>query len=119
MRLTSNVRPHNQSADAPAVNLLEAILAVDQMPDDACICCMRPFHQSSKAAVVTLDPEFRMPEATRAQGFEYLLGKADLRELLEMAEPVIRSPEAKTEFVAYYAEFDAYPAWFFELQEKQ
>ena len=97
------------------MKLLEAVFHVDQMQDGSCICCKRPFHQASEAVIVQLTSDFRIPDEVLRQGFEYFLEKDGVQELLELAEGKLCSREAKVELVAYYAEHDAYPAWFNEL----
>ena len=97
------------------MKLLDAVFQVAQFQDGSCICCKRPFHQSSEAVIVQLTPEFAVPEETTAQGFSYFLEKDAVLELLELAEGKLRSREAKVELVVYYADFDAYPAWFHDL----
>jgi hypothetical protein len=76
---------------------------------------MRPFHQSSQAAIVQMTHDFRIPEEATSQGFEYFLEKDGVEELLALAEGKLTTREAKAELIAYYAEYDAYPAWFNEL----
>jgi hypothetical protein len=100
------------------VKLIDAVFLVGQMPEGACICCKRPFHQSSEAQIVQLTPSLGIPEQTKAQGFEYFLEKEGVEELLGCAEGKLSTREAKVELVAYYAEYDAYPAWFNELCAK-
>jgi hypothetical protein len=100
------------------MKLLDAVFQVAQMKDDSCICCKRPFHQSSEAVIVQLMPDGGMPEETKAQGFEYFLEKDEIFELLTLADGRLHSREAKVELVAYYADFDAYPAWFNDLVAK-
>lgn len=97
------------------MNLLEAIFLVTEMPEESCICCKRPFHQSSEAKIVQRSPGSRLPEHAFEEGFEYFLEKDGVEELLGCAEGKLKSREAKTELIAYYAEFDAYPAWFNEM----
>jgi hypothetical protein len=100
------------------MNLLDAVFQSAQMQDGSCICCKRPFHPSSEAVIVQLTPDFRIPEETKAQGFEYFLEKDGVLELLDLAKDRLRSREAKVELIAYYADFDAYPAWLQEVLEK-
>ena len=97
------------------MKLLDAVFQVAQMQDGSCICCKRPFHQSSEAVIVQLTPDFAVPAETKAQGFEYFLEKEGVLELLELADGKLHSREAKVELVAHYADFDAYPAWFNDL----
>jgi hypothetical protein len=100
------------------MKLLNAVFQVAQMQDGSCICCKRPFHQSSDAVIVQLTPDFGVPEETKALGFEYFLEKEGVLELLEVAEGRLHTKEAKVELVAYYADFDAYPAWFNDLAQR-
>ena len=97
------------------MKLLDAVFLVAQMQDGACICSKRPFHQSSEAVIVQLTEDLAVPEQTKAQGFEYFLEKDGVLELLQLADGRLKSKEAKVELVCYYADFDAYPAWFNEL----
>lgn len=101
------------------MKLLDAVFLIAQMPEDSCICCKRPFHQSSEAVIIQLTPEFRVPEQITREGYEYFLERSGVAELLELADGKLRSRESKVELVAYYAEHDAYPAWFHELCEKK
>lgn len=100
------------------MNLLDAVFQVAQMQDGSCICCKRPFHQSSEAVIVRLTPDFGVPEKTKTEGFEYFLEKDGVLELLALAEGKLQSREAKVELIAYYADFDTYPAWFNDLAAK-
>lgn len=100
------------------MKLLDAVFLVSQMPEGSCICCKRPFHQSSESVIVQLTPEFGVPEETRRGGFDYFLEKDGVEELLALAEGKLSTREAKVELVAYYADYDAYPAWFNELCAK-
>ena len=100
------------------MNLLDAIFLVSQMPDNSCVCCRRPFHQSSDAVIVSLTPDYRVPQEAIEQGFEYFLEKAGIEEILRAAEGKLQSREAKVELIAHYAEHDATPAWFGELCAK-
>jgi hypothetical protein len=97
------------------MTLLEAIFLVPQMSENTCIYCKRPFHQASEAKFVQLDSDFRIPAEVTADGFEYFLEKDGIEELLGYANGKLKSRESKTELIAYYADFDAYPAWFNEL----
>lgn len=97
------------------MKLLDAVFLVDQMPEGSCICCKRPFHQSSEAVIVALTGDYRVPQGTLDQGFEYFLEKDGVQELLAHAEGKLKSREAKVELVAYYADYDATPAWFNDL----
>jgi hypothetical protein len=103
---------------AAHMKLLDAIFLVSQMPEASCVCCKRPFHQSSEALIVSLTPEYRVPEEVIEQGFEYFLEKEGIEELLHAAEEKLKSREAKVELIAHYAEHDAIPSWFAELCAK-
>lgn len=100
------------------MKLFDAVFQIVQMQDGSCICSRRPFHQSSEAVIVQLTPDYGVPEETKRQGFEYFLEKDGVIELLALAEGKLKSREAKVELVVYYADFDAYPAWFHELCSK-
>lgn len=99
------------------MQLLDAIFLAAQMADDSVICAREPFHQTSEAVIVQMEEDGRIPHRVRTEGYAYFLETNGVNELLEMIGKKRSSRETKIEFVCYYASWDAYPAWYFDLED--
>lgn len=98
------------------MKLLDAIFLAVQMPEKV-ICAREPFHQNSDALIVQFESDYSIPQAVKAAGYAYFLGTHGVDELLNMIGNKRSSRETKVEFVCYYASHDAYPAWFWDLED--
>ena len=87
------------------------------MPEDSVICAQEPFHQSSKAIIVQFGEDFSIPPEVKQEGYVYFLETDGVTELLEMISQKRSSRETKAEFVCYYASWDAYPAFYTDLED--
>lgn len=87
------------------------------MPNDFVICAREPFHQSSEAVIVQFGENFSIPPEVPQQGYTYFLETDGVTELLEMISQKRSSRETKAEFVCYYASWDAYPAFYNDLED--
>lgn len=99
------------------MKLLDAIFLAAQMPDDSVICAREPFHQTSEAVIVQMEEDGSIPHQVEAEGYVYFLETSGVNELLEMVGEKRSSRETKVEFVCYYASWDAYPAWYSDLED--
>jgi hypothetical protein len=100
------------------MKLLDAIFLSAQMPEDSVICAREPFHQSSEAIFVQFGEDFSIPPEVTQEGYVYFLETDGVIELLEMISQKRSSRETKAEFVCYYASWDAYPAFYNDLEDK-
>jgi hypothetical protein len=101
------------------MQLLDAIFLAAQVPDGSVICARAPFHQTSEAVTVQLKEDGSVPQHAEVEDYAYFLETSGLKELLEMAGKKRSSRETKVELVCYYASWDAYPAWYFDLEDAQ
>lgn len=99
------------------MKLIDAIFMSPQMPEDFVICAREPFHQSSEAVVVRFGKNYSVPSEVTQQGYTYFLETDGVTELLEMISRKRSSRETKAEFVCYYASWDAYPAFYNDLDD--
>jgi hypothetical protein len=97
------------------MQLIDAIFLSAQMSDGSVVCAREPFHQSSDAVIVQLEPDFSVPHQIAEEGYKYFLEAEGVTELLEFINQKRSSRETKAEFVCYYAAWDAYPAWYSDL----
>jgi hypothetical protein len=97
---------------------IETILADRQaMPEEHALIAKRPFSWGSEAKLVKLTTEYRVPQSELDMGFEYLLGKEDICNLLDFLKVKKMSHRAKTEFIIHYAIYDAYPGWIEDIPD--
>lgn len=99
------------------MKLIDAILLSVESPGRSVICARKPFHQSSDAVIVQFEDDFSIPPRVSGQGYVYFLGRDDVAELLEMIGRKLSSKETKAEFVCFYASWDAYPAFYNDLND--
>ncbi|MGG7607787.1 hypothetical protein [Massilia sp. BKSP1R2A-1] len=98
------------------MKLLDAIFLSAQMPEDSVICAREPFHQSTEAVIVQFAEDFSIPPQVTQEGYVYFLETDGVSELLEISQKR-NSRETKAEFVFYYASWDAYPAFYNDLED--
>jgi hypothetical protein len=106
-----------QHSQLVPMKLIDAILLSTQMPEDSVICAREPFHQNSEAMIVQFGDGFSIPLQVKQEGYAYFLETAGVTELLEMISQKRSSRETKAEFVCYYASWDAYPAFYSDLED--
>lgn len=99
------------------MKLIDAIFLSFQMPEGSVICARQPFRQSSEAVIVRLEDDCSIPPHVEQEGYAYFLEMDGVTELLEMVGQKRSSRETKAEFVCYYASWDAYPAFYYDLED--
>lgn len=100
------------------MNLREVVELINRESDAMCIVAKRPWGPESAAALVRLTDEYRVPDETLKQGYEYFLEvSVALDDVLEGVEDVL-STSQRFEAVLFYAENDAYPSWLCAVRAK-
>jgi hypothetical protein len=66
--------------------------------------------------IVQSGNDFSIPPHVTQEGYAYFLETNGVAELLEMINQKRSSRETKAEFVCYYASWDAYPAFYNNLE---
>ena len=99
------------------MKLIDAIFLSAQMPEGSVICAREPFHQNSEAMIVQFGDDFSIPLQVTQEGYAYFLESDGVNELLEMISQKRSSRATKAEFVCYYASWDAYPAFYDDLED--
>jgi hypothetical protein len=91
------------------MTLEEVISQLHQIAEKTFICARRPWNHTSDVALVPFSDDLRVPDAIKAEGYEYFLEVSTAKEILEgfiQRNPTLRQT---TDFVIYYAENDAFP----------
>jgi hypothetical protein len=91
------------------MNLHDAIAQLSALPESTFICAQRPWSHASEVRLVPFPDDLRIPDAVKAEGFEYFLEVSTALEILEGFLAQKPTPEQITSFVIYYAENDAFP----------
>lgn len=100
------------------MNVVEALSRIGDMSDGQVLVAVPPLTWSSEAAFATLTDELALPEWAKVAGYQYLLGRDDLRSLLGFLEKKKASDRAQAEFVIHYAQYDAYPSWIDDIPDR-
>ena len=93
------------------MNLHDVISKLNEFSEETFICARRPWTPASEAKLVPFPEDLRIPESIKAEGLEYFLEVSTAREVLEGFLDRSPSPAQITDFIIYYAEYDAYPEW--------
>jgi len=87
------------------------------MPKGSVLVARPPFTWGAEATFVSLADDFRIPPAVADAGFQYLLERDDLLDLLGFLKKKRVSPRTIAEFVIHYAVTDAVPAWIDDIPD--
>ena len=93
------------------VTVEEAISMATKAPTEGALVAKPPLSWGADAMFVDLTQECRVPKPILDAGYQYLLGREDLLELLEFLNGKKLSSRAKAEFVIHYSLTDCTPAW--------
>jgi len=93
------------------MKLIDVIAGLDDISEETFICVRRPWNNDAEALLVPFTDDLGIPAEVKAQGFEYFLEVYIAREILEGFMQRGPTLEQVTDFVTYYADNDAYPAW--------
>jgi len=91
------------------MNLHEAIAHLSAVPEATFICAQRPWSPASEVRLIPFPEDLRIPDAVKAEGFEYFLEVSTALEILEGFLAQKPTPAQVTRLVIYYAENDAFP----------
>jgi hypothetical protein len=100
------------------VNVEEAVAKVAQMPADSVLVAKPPLTWGAEAMFVQLTDDFRVPQSVKEAGYEYLLGRDDLENLLEFLNKKRVGSRTVAEFVIHYAVTDSPPSWINDIPDK-
>ena len=96
------------------MRLIEAIAARDTIAKETFLCVRKPWGHDAEAILVPFTNDLSIPQHIKAQGYEYFLGFTTMNEILEGFDSANRSLEWVTDFLTYYAQYDAYPDWAYD-----
>lgn len=97
------------------MKLEEAIRRIVELEDTDVIFSKKPWGAEAEALIAKLNQNLGVPEELKQRGFDYFLEKPLIDELMLVRQERSLSPEQITDFVIYYATYDAYPQWLNEV----
>lgn len=99
------------------MNVEEALLKVSQMPEGSVLAAKPPLVWGADAIFVELTDLFHLPTPIKDAGYEYLLGRDDIEDLLTFLKKKKLSSRSVAEFIIHYAVTDSPPAWIDDIQD--
>jgi hypothetical protein len=99
------------------MNVEEALAKVAQMPEGSVLVAKPPLTWGAEAMVVELTDDYRVPQSVKDAGYEYLLGREDIENLLGFLKKKKVSSRTVAEFVIHYAVTDSAPAWINDIPD--
>jgi hypothetical protein len=99
------------------MNVEEAVANTLQMPEGNALVAKPPLTWGAEAMFVPLTDDYRVPSEVIEAGFQYLLERDDLVDLLGFLKKKRVSGRTAAEFVIHYAVTDAYPAWIDDIPD--
>lgn len=99
------------------MNVEEAVLKASQMPEGSVLVAKSPLAWGSEAMFVELTDEYAVPQSVKEAGYEYLLGRDDIENLLTFIKKKKVSSRTVAEFIIHYAMTDSAPSWINDIPD--
>lgn len=99
------------------MNVEDAVSKALQMPEGAALVAKPPLTWGAEAMLVELTDDYCVPQSVQDAGFQYLLGRDDLLNLLDYLKSKRVSNRTAAEFVIHYAVTDSAPAWINDIPD--
>jgi len=93
------------------MNVEEAVSRLTQMPEGTVLVAKPPLTWGAEAMFVELTVDYRVPQPVKDAGYEYLMGRDDIANLIDFLKKKRVSSRSAAEFVIHYAMNDSAPAW--------
>jgi hypothetical protein len=93
------------------MNVEEAIAKVGQLREGSVLVAKPPLTCGAEAMFVALTDDYGVPQPVKDAGYEYLLGRDDIEDLLAFLKKKKVGSRTVAEFVIHYAVYDCTPAW--------
>ena len=100
-----------------SMNVEQAVSNAAAMPEDCVLVAKPPLSWGSEAMFIQLTEDYRVPEEVQGAGFQYLLGRDDLLDLLAFLKKKRVSDRTAAEFIIHYAVTDSPPAWINDIPD--
>lgn len=92
------------------MNIEEALEKIEGMSDRDALVAKPPLSWGAEAMIIQLTDSYSVPQSVKDAGFEYLLEREELEDLLRSIGKKKVSTRTRAEFIIYYAIMDSYPA---------
>lgn len=99
------------------MNVEEAVANVGQMPEGSVLVAKPPLTWGAEAMFIELADDYRVPESMKDAGYEYLLARDDIENLLAFLKTKKVSRRTIAEFVIHYAMTDSTPLWINDIPD--
>ncbi len=99
------------------MNVVEAIARLGEMSQTSVLVARPPLTWGSDALFVELTSDYRVPQTIKDDGYEYLLGREDIENLVKSLSRKKISAQAVAEFIIHYAMADSPPAWIDDIAD--
>jgi hypothetical protein len=120
--LAESVVSHNGAGTGNRVedvkmNVEEALARINQMPMDSVLVTKPPLAWGSEAMFVRLTDDGRVAESVKEAGYEYLLGREEIMNLLDFLKKKRVSSRTVAEFIINCAINDSPPSWINDIPD--
>jgi hypothetical protein len=99
------------------MNVEEALAGVARMPEGSVLVAKPPLTWGAEAMFVQLTDDYRVPQSVKDAGYEYLLGRDDIENLLAFLKKKKAGGRTVAEFIIHYAVADSPPAWINDIPD--
>jgi len=100
------------------MNIEEAIKEAQETTGELLLMAKPPLTWGSEAIFVSIGDDFSEVKQAQAKGYESILDRDDLMQLIHFLRRKKISSKAIAEFVIHYAQNDAYPSWLDDIPDK-
>jgi hypothetical protein len=98
------------------MNIQEAVSQVARLPEGKVLFAKPPLTWGTEALFVELTHHNRVTKPIKDAGYEYLMGREDIANLIFFLKKKKVSSRTMAEFVIHYAINDSSPAWIDDIR---
>lgn len=95
----------------------EALRKLAQTPEGSVLVAQPPLTWGAEAKFIALTDDHHVPQPIKDAGYQYLLGREDIENLLAYLKKKRVSSRTAAEFVIHYAVTDSAPAWINDIPD--
>lgn len=99
------------------MNVEEAMAKAPNMSDNAILVAKPPLTWGSEAMFVELTDDYMLPQGVKEAGWEPLLAKEEMDDLLAFLKTKAVGSKTVAEFIIHYAVLDCPPSWIDDIPD--
>jgi len=108
---------NGDKSNGEKMNIEEAVSNAAAIPEGSTLVAKPPLSWGSEAMFIQLTEDYQVPQPIQEAGFQYLLSRDDLLDLLVFLRKKKVSSRTAAEFVIHYAMTDSTPAWIHDIPD--